>query len=90
MTRRQLFVLLLLTSLVLLTAIFVVYAKYASRKYFVELQTYLAQRDMIDVEWGRLQLEQRTWARHGRIERIATEQLKMLIPSADDVVIIKP
>ena len=90
MTRGQLVVMLLLACLVLLTATWVVYAKYASRKYFVELQTYLAERDLIEVEWGRLQLEQRTWARHGRIERMAREQLQMTTPSAIDVVVIRP
>ncbi len=90
MTRGQLVVMLLLACLVLLTATWVVYAKYASRKYFVELQTYLAERDLIEVEWGRLQLEQRTWARHGRIERTARERLQMTVPSADDVVVIRP
>ncbi|HEC17701.1 MAG TPA: cell division protein FtsL [Sedimenticola sp.] len=73
---------------VLASGIGVVYAKYASRKYFVELQALRAERDAIDVEWGRLQLEQSTWATHGRVERMARKKLGMHIPAADEVVVI--
>jgi cell division protein FtsL len=37
-----------------------------------------------------LQLEQSTWATHGRVERIANKKLKMHIPSAREVVVIRP
>ena len=75
---------------VLASGIAVVYAKYASRKYFVELQTLRAERDAIDVEWKRLQLEQSTWATHGRVERIARSKLDMHTPVASEVVVITP
>lgn len=90
MSRGQLLALLGLTLLVLITAIGVVYAKYASRKHFVELQSLLAQRDQIEVEWGRLQLEQSTWATNVRVDTTARKKLHMRIPSADEVVVIRP
>nr|WP_305793073.1 cell division protein FtsL [Sedimenticola hydrogenitrophicus] len=82
--------LLLLTFGLLLTATGVVYSKYATRKQFVALQVLRAERDAIEVEWGRLQLEQSTWATHARVEKIARKRLNMHIPAADEVVVVKP
>lgn len=90
MSRSSVLVLLALVLAVMATATGVVYAKYASRKYFVELQGLRKARDAVDVEWGRLQLEQSTWATHGRVEQIAREKLKMRIPEAGEIVLIKP
>lgn len=90
MTRGQLIVLLLLVLGLLLTATGVVYSKYASRKQFVALQQLRAERDAIEVEWGRLQLEENTWATHARVERIARKRLDMHIPSAREVVVVRP
>ena len=90
MRRGQLLALVVLTVLVLVTAIGVVYAKYASRKHFVELQGLLAERDQIEVEWGRLQLEQSTWATNVRVDSTARKKLRMHIPAADEVVVIRP
>ncbi|MCW8944793.1 MAG: cell division protein FtsL [Sedimenticola sp.] len=90
MTRGQLTVLLLLTFGLLLTATGVVYSKYASRKHFVSLQVLRAERDAMEVEWGRLQLEQSTWATHARVEKLARKRLKMHIPTAEEVVVVKP
>ncbi|MCX8126648.1 MAG: argininosuccinate synthase, partial [Dehalococcoidia bacterium] len=35
--------------------------------------------DAYEVEWGQLQLEQNTWAEHGRIERLARTRLGMVL-----------
>jgi len=75
---------------VLASGIGVVYAKYISRKHFVELQALLAARDAVDTEWGRLQLEQSTWGTHGRVERLARKRLDMRLPTAGEVVVIAP
>jgi cell division protein FtsL len=90
MNRVQLITVAVLALAVMSTAIGVVYAKYASRKFFVELQQVQSERDAVDVRWGQLQLEQSTWATHGRVERIANKKLKMHIPSAREVVVIRP
>ena len=42
----------------------------------------------LDVEWGRLQLEQSTLIMHGRIERIASEHLNMMVPAASSIQIV--
>jgi cell division protein FtsL len=80
----------ILALAVLASAVGVVYAKHESRQLFIELQTLQEVRDKLNVRWGRLQLEQSTWATHGRIEDVAREKLAMKIPAAAAVVIVKP
>ncbi|MEK7323341.1 MAG: cell division protein FtsL [Pseudomonadota bacterium] len=75
---------------VLISAVGVVYAKHQSRKLFVELQALQKGRDDLDIEWGQLQLEQSTWATHGRVEGIAGAKLGMEIPEPNQVVVLKP
>lgn len=71
---------LLLAVLLALCALAVVTARHQARKLFVELQALEQQARALDVEWGRLQLEQSTWAMHARIEQIASQQLRMAVP----------
>lgn len=80
----------LLLSLVMLSAFGVIYTKHQSRKTFVEIQQLHKQIDDLNVEWGRLQLEQGTWSAHGRVEAMARAQLKMQLPNINEVVYIQP
>lgn len=80
---------LILLIIAFVSAISVVYVKHYNRKLFVELQQFEKQRDDMEVEWGKLQLEQNTWATHSRIERIAREKLQMITPADTDVIYIK-
>ncbi len=82
--------LLLLAVAVFVSAIGVVYSIHQSRKMFVQLQSLQAQRDEMDVEWGRLQLEQSTWATDARIEELASSKLDMIIPAPNAIVMVKP
>ena len=86
----RLFGTLLLAAAVFASAIAVVYSRHQSRKLFVELQSLHQLRDQLDVDWGRLQLEQSTWATRGRIERLARERLDMITPSAGAVIVVEP
>ena len=90
MKRGQVILLLVCVLAVIVSGVGVVYAKYAGRKHFVELQSLRGQRDAIDIEWGRLQLEQGTLSTHWRIENIARKRLQMHMPSADEVIVISP
>lgn len=74
----------------LLSGIGCVYAKYESRKLFVELQSLETSRDELNIDWGRLQIEQSTWATHGRVEALAREQLDMSTPGPAELVVVKP
>ena len=87
--KLQLTVIAVLILAIMSTAVSVVYSKHQSRKLFVELQKLHHQIDELNIEWGRLQLEQSTWSSHGRIEKIARTKLKMTLPKANEVIYIK-
>ena len=46
---------------------------------FVRLEKLNAERDSLDMEWGRLQLEQSYWSSHAFVERVANAKLQMNI-----------
>ncbi len=70
------------------SAVAVAYSKFQTRMFFVQLENLRKQRDNLDIEWGQLRLEQSTWATHGRIEKLAHEQLNMVIPENSEIVVI--
>lgn len=80
----------LLLVFVLTSALAVAFSKHQSRRLFVELEWLLSERDALDVEWGRLQLEQSTLATPVRIENMARQHLGMFMPAANKINIIKP
>ncbi|MSR09701.1 MAG: cell division protein FtsL [Gammaproteobacteria bacterium] len=73
---------------VLVSALASVYAKHKSRKLFVELQALVAERDRLEMDWGRLQIEQSTQSSPARVERLARERLAMRTPTPDDVELV--
>ena len=72
------------------TAIAVVYERYRHRQLFVELTRLERERDELNIEFGRLQLEQATWAQANRIDQLAQERLGMKFPEATDIVVVRP
>ncbi|MFI4968772.1 MAG: cell division protein FtsL [Lysobacterales bacterium] len=74
---------------VIASAIGVVQARQQSRLAFVELTRLGNERDDLNFEFGRLQIEQATWAENNRIEQIARGRLGMVSPSAAATVVIK-
>lgn len=86
--KARLVVTFVLLTVVVGSAIGVIYSKHRSRRLFVQLQEVQQERDQLNIEWGRLQLEQGAWATRGRIERIAHERLDMRMPNQNDMVIL--
>jgi len=75
---------------VLASAAGTVYMKQQSRSLFVELEKLTAARDELNIDWGRLQLEQSTYSAHALVEQAAGRELHMTIPSATEVKIVRP
>lgn len=92
MTLRKLIPLLLpvLWLAVLGSAVQVIYARHKARDLFVTLEKLNAERDSLDMEWGRLQLEQSYWSSHALVEGVANAKLKMSIPQMKEVRIVRP
>lgn len=83
-----------LTMLILVVAVIgsavgVVYGRHESRRQFVQLNQLTNERDNLNFEFGRLQLEQATWAENNRIEQIARGRLGMVSPSAAEMIVTK-
>jgi len=74
---------------VIASAIGVVYARQQARLQFVELSRLGVERDDLNFEYGRLQLEQATWADNNRIDQIAREKLGMIAPLPAATVVIR-
>jgi cell division protein FtsL len=88
MSLRILALAVLLTATIA-SAIGVVYARQQSRLAFVELSRLGNERDDLNFEFGRLQLEQATWAENNRIEQIARGRLGMISVGAAETMVIK-
>ena len=88
--RKKYGLILMLVLSVMVSSLQVINAKHQNRQAFIELQNLKKQQDQMETEWGQLQLEQATWAAHGRVEKIASNQLEMVIPPTGSVSIIKP
>jgi cell division protein FtsL len=72
----------ILLALLIASALATVASTHRARKLFTELEQSQAEQKRIDIEWGQLQLEQSTWAKHALVESLATKQLGMRVPDA--------
>lgn len=89
MRRLGIAALLVLLIAVVASAIGVVYARQESRSQFVELTRLIAERDDLNFEYGRLELEQATAAEANRVEQIARSRLGMVSPQPATTVVMK-
>jgi len=74
----------------LLSALAVIYSKYYSRLIFIEIQKEEKALDQYEVEWGQMQLELTMLAEQNRVELVAREQLKLVMPLREKIIYIKP
>jgi len=81
--------LLVLLSVVLVSALAVVNTSYNSRTLFYELQQLRSQANQLEVEWGQLKIEQSTFGLEGRIERKAMEELSMKLPDWSRITVVR-
>ncbi|MBR0566677.1 cell division protein FtsL [Azoarcus sp. L1K30] len=78
-----------LVALAVASALGVVSAQHHSRKLFTALEREQTRAHGLEVEWGQLQLEQSTWAAHGRVEKLARERLGLRPPTPGQVVVLE-
>ncbi len=86
--KMKLFFLSGLSFAVLVTALGVVVARHEARAQHQILQVLQSERDAYAVEWGRLQLELGSQATHGRIAKMAEDNLQMEIPRSGETVLV--
>jgi cell division protein FtsL len=87
----ELLAVLLLAASTVASGVLVVRAKHQARQLFIELEEINREQDRLQIDWGRLQLEQSTLGTHPRIESIARDQLHLTAPTDEQlVVVVKP
>jgi cell division protein FtsL len=83
-------ILLLLLAGVLLSAIGVVWTRHESRVLFITLTDLQNQRDALNIDYGRLELEHATYAEPSRINQEARRKLGMHAPRPQDIQLVWP
>ena len=79
-----------LLLILLASALAVIYSKNHSRSLFIEIERNESTQDHYEVEWGQMQLELSTLAEQNRVETIAKDRLKLVMPARESIVYIKP
>ena len=77
-----------LAAAVVVSADGVIQTKHRARQLFVELESINRERDRLQVDWGRLRLEESTLGAHSQIETVARERLSLASPSPEQIVVI--
>jgi cell division protein FtsL len=73
---------------VVASGIWIVNVEHRSRQLFIEAERLNRQLDQLQVDWGRLQIEQGMFATHSRIEALVRERLQLTVPSDDQLVVV--
>ncbi|HSD17040.1 MAG TPA: cell division protein FtsL [Thermomonas sp.] len=71
------------------TALLVVRDRHEHRQAFIALSKLERARDELNIEFGRLQLEQATWAESNRVDQVARSRLGMVFPRTEDIVVLR-
>lgn len=89
--RAELVAAALLAAGVVASGAWVTMAKHESRQLFAELEELKREQDRLQIDWGRLQLEQSTYATHARIETFAREELALKEPDSAQIrIVVEP
>lgn len=73
---------------VLASAVAVVRARAEARALFVQLERLSAERDDLNIAWGRQQIEQSFWSNPVFVEQVAAKRGQMTFARPDDVRIV--
>lgn len=71
-----------------MSALAVVASTQQVRKDVNQLETLRREASQLQVEWGQYLLEQSTWAAYSRIETIATQEMNMVAPTPEKVIMV--
>ena len=71
------------------TALLVVRDRHEHRLAFIALNKLDKTRDELNIEFGRLQLEQATWAESNRVDQVARARLGMEFPRTEEIVVLR-
>ena len=78
-----------LVGATLVSGVLLAYVRHEHRAQFRAMQTLIAERDQLEVEWGAVQLERAAWTGYRRIDLEARERLAMRQPEKRDIVFLR-
>ncbi len=84
----QLSVCLPLAAAVVISGVWAIRTKHQARQLFVELESLNRERDRLQVDWGRLQLEESTVGAHSQVEAVVRERLSLDHPMPDEIIVV--
>jgi len=73
---------------VVASGIWIVSVEHRSRQLFIEAESLNRELDRLQIDWGRLQIEQSTWGTHSRVEALARQRLRLTVPRDDQLVVV--
>ena len=79
----------LLWVAVLASALSVVRVAHESRQKLNQLEVLRREASELHVQWGQYLLEQSAWSAYGRIEQQAVDELGMVQPEGDQLVVLQ-
>ena len=85
---KGLIITLMLSLIVVMSAIGVVQSSHISRQLFAEQAVLLDKNDQFQLEWAQLLLEQSAWSSPNRLESVASQKLGMRPPEAEEIQLI--
>ena len=85
---RQILCTLLLFLILLFSAFGLVFLKDYHRRLMADFQIERMEYQQLKINQDRLLLEKSTWASPGRVEKIASQQMEMVFPNAETVMIV--
>jgi cell division protein FtsL len=77
-----------LAAAVVASGVWIVDVEHRSRQLFVAAEAQARELDRLEVDWGRLQIEQSTYATHSRIETLARQRLRLTEPDEDALAVV--
>ena len=89
LSRRQYLFVVLLFLFFLASSIGVIYSAHMTRQMYSSLQSLHREQDDLDNTYEKLLLEQSAWADYTRVDQLAREELNMIAPLGEELVIVK-
>lgn len=73
---------------VVISGVWAIKTKHQARQLFVELESLNRERDRLQVDWGRWQLEESALGNHSLVESLARDRLSMARPQPEQIIVV--
>ena len=73
---------------VVASGVWIVEVEHRSRQLFIQAEALSRELEEIEIDWGRLQIEQSTHGAHSLVETTARQRLQLVEPSKDQLAVV--